>query len=101
MKLLTSLTRERLSIAPDVATLNEQTGISQTTWNGLFVKKGTPEAVKARIAEIAQKALSTDRVKEISKTTGAGVYWVGGKDAEKVIADDYEAAKTLLEFMKE
>ncbi|WP_296062643.1 tripartite tricarboxylate transporter substrate binding protein [uncultured Amphritea sp.] len=101
VKILASLTRERLSIAPDIKTLNEQTGISQTTWNGLFVKKGTPEAVKQRIAEIAEKALATDRVKEISKTTGAGIYWIGGKSAEDVVANDYEASKSLLDYMKE
>lgn len=101
VKLLTSLTRDRLSIAPDVATLNEQTGISLTTWNGLFVKKGTSEEIKKRIAEIAQKALADDRAKELSKTTGAGIFWIGGTDAEKIVADDYEAAKSLLDFMKE
>ncbi len=101
VKLLASLTRNRLSIAPDVPTLNEQTGISQTTWNGLFVKKGTPEAVKQRIAEIAEKALASDRVKELSATTGAGIYWIGGKFAEDVVANDYEASKALLDYMKE
>ncbi|SEQ42315.1 Tripartite-type tricarboxylate transporter, receptor component TctC [Amphritea atlantica] len=101
VKLLASLTRNRLSIAPDVPTLNEQTGISQTTWNGLFVKKGTPEAVKQRIAEIAEKALSSDRVKELSATTGAGIYWIGGKFAEEVVTKDYEASKSLLDYMKE
>lgn len=101
VKLLTSLTRDRLSIAPDVATLNEQTGISLTTWNGLFVKKGTSEEIKQRIAEIAQKALADEQATELSKTTGAGIFWIGGKDAEKIVADDYEAAKSLLDFMKE
>ncbi len=101
VKLLASLTRDRLSIAPDVATLNEQTGISQTTWNGLFVRKGTPEAIKQRIGEIAAKALSTERAREISATTGAGIFWVAGKEAEQVIADDYLAAEELLDFMKE
>ncbi|GGK60214.1 tripartite tricarboxylate transporter substrate binding protein [Amphritea balenae] len=101
VKLLASLTRDRLSIAPDVATLNEQTGISQTTWNGLFVKKGTSQEIKDRISEIAQKALATDRAKEIGATTGAGIFWVSGPAAEKVVADDYDAAKGLLAFMKE
>jgi len=96
VKLITSITRERLSIAPDVATLNEQTGISQTTWNGLFVKKGTPEAIKARIAEIAQKALQSDRAKNLSKSTGAGVYWLGAEAAEEVVRKDFSQAAELL-----
>lgn len=101
VKLLAAMTRDRLSIAQDVATLDEQTGISQTTWNGLFVKKGTPQEIKDRIAVIAQQALASERATEISKTTGAGVFWVGGKAAEDVVAEDYEAAKELLSFMQE
>ena len=101
VKLLASMTRDRLSIAPDVATLNEQTGISQTTWNGLFVKKGTAPEIKARIAQIAEQALATERAQEISATTGAGIFWVSGKAAEKVVADDYAAAQDLLTFMQE
>lgn len=96
VKLITSITRERLSIAPDVPTLEEQTGISQTTWNGLFVKKGTPEAVKNRIAEIAQKALQSDQAKNLSKTTGAGIYWLGAEEAEKVVRKDFSQAAELL-----
>lgn len=101
VKLLASITTERLSIAPDVPTLKELTGISQTPWNGLFVKKGTPDAIKQRIAEIAEKTMQSDKAKELSLSTGAGVFWIGAKEAEKVIAADYEAAKELLAYMKE
>ncbi|WP_221794326.1 tripartite tricarboxylate transporter substrate binding protein [Oceanobacter mangrovi] len=99
VKLLASLTRDRLSIAPDVATLKEQTGVAQTTWNGLFVKKGTPEAIKQKIAAIAEKALQRDEAKNLSANTGAGVYWIGGKDAEQVIADDYANAQSLMQYI--
>ncbi|GGB84382.1 ABC transporter substrate-binding protein [Marinobacterium zhoushanense] len=99
-KVIASITNERISIAPDVPTLAEQTGISQTTWNGLFVKKGTSEEIKNRIAEIAQKALKDQRVSDLVANTGAGIYWVGGADAEKRVANDFEASKELLKFMK-
>ncbi|RAH39487.1 MULTISPECIES: tripartite tricarboxylate transporter substrate binding protein [unclassified Halomonas] len=99
VKLLTSLTKERLPIAPDVATLTEQAGITQTTWNGLFVKAGTPQEVKDRIAEIAQEALQSDRVRELSESTGAGIYWIGGEEAEEMVARDFENSEALLEFM--
>lgn len=101
VKLLTSISRDRLSITPDVATLAEQTGITQTTWNGLFVKKGTPQNIKDKIAGIAEKALQAERVKEISMNTGAGVYWLGGKEAEALLAKDFEQAKSLLNFMNQ
>ncbi|SEA12433.1 tripartite tricarboxylate transporter substrate binding protein [Marinobacterium iners] len=99
VKLLTSITQERLSIAPEVATLAEQTGITQTLWNGLFVKKGTPTEVKEKVAEIAQAALKSDRIKGLSNTTGAGIYWIGDSAAEEMIAKDFESSKELLEFM--
>lgn len=99
VKILTSMTHERLNIAPEVATLAEQTGITQTTWNGLFVKKGTPTEVKDKIAEIAQLALNSDRVRELSNSTGAGIYWIGGSAAEELVAKDFESTKELLEFM--
>lgn len=96
VKLIAAITRDRLTIAPDVPTLKEQTGISQTTWNGLFVKKGTPENIKNKIAAIAQRALQQDRVKELSKSTGAGIYWLGGADAQKQIEEDFSNAADLV-----
>ncbi len=101
VKLIAAMTRDRISIAPDTATVAEQTGVTQTTWNGLFVKKGTSDAVKARIAEIAEKALSSDKAKQLSETTGAGIFWIGAEQAETVVKHDFEAAKTLLDFMKQ
>ena len=100
VKLLTSITHERLSIAPDVPTLQEQTGIAQTTWNGLFVKKGTSQEIKDKIAGIAEKALKSEKAVQLSENTGAGVFWISGKDAEQLIEKDFAEAKSLLDFMK-
>ncbi len=100
VKIIASITHQRLSISPDVATLKEQTGVAQTTWNGLFVKKGTPDDVKQVIADIAQKALQSDKVTAISQNTGANVFWMGGKQAQQVIENDFSSAKELLNYMK-
>lgn len=99
-KILTSLTSERISLAPDVPTLTELGGSPLTTWNGLFVPKGTPEPVKARIADIAQKALNSERVREISKSTGAIVYWQGADEASKRIEKEMKQSKDLLQYMR-
>lgn len=96
VKIITSITRNRLTIAPEVATLKEQTGVEQTTWNGLFVKKGTPKAIKDKIAEIAQKALQSENVIKLSKSTGAGVYWLNAEESEKQIEADYNQASELI-----
>ncbi len=101
VKLLTSITNERLTITPDVPTLAEQTGITQTTWNGLFVKKGTPESVKTVIAQIAEKAMASKEAQDIAQSTGAGVYWVSGAEASKVVQNDFDSAKSLIEFMQQ
>ncbi len=100
VKILASMTRDRLVIAPQVPTLAEETGITLTPWNGLFVKKGTSEAIKQRIAEIAQKALQTPRAQEVAESTGAGIYWIGLDNADKVIKEDFESTKTLLKYLK-
>ncbi len=99
VKLLTSFTHDRLSIAPDVPTLFEKTGISQTPWNGLFVKSGTSQAIKEKIARISEKALQSPRVIELIENTGAVVYWTGHKDASKVVELDYDNSKQLIEYM--
>lgn len=99
VKILVSMTQGRLSIAPNIATLAEQANITQTTWNGLFVRAGTPDAVKNKIAEIAMSALDSQRINELSNSTGANVYWIGGKEAEDLVARDFESSKELIEFM--
>ncbi len=101
VKLLTSLTNERLSIAPQVPTLQEETGIAQTTWNGLFVKAGTSQEIKDKIASIAQKALKSDKVQQLVETTGAAVFWIPEKSAQSIIKNDYAEAESLLKYMQQ
>lgn len=100
VKLLTSFTYNRLIINPDVPTLNEETGISQTLWNGLFVKTGTPQPIIDKIAAIAQKALMRPEVAKLQETTGTGVYWTASSDAQKLIDLDYENSKELAKYVK-
>lgn len=99
VKILASMTRDRLVIAPEVPTLAEETGITLTAWNGLFVKKGTPPEIKQRIAEIAQQALKSQKVQEVAESTGAGIYWIGLDSAEKVIKEDFENTRSLLKYL--
>jgi tripartite-type tricarboxylate transporter receptor subunit TctC len=100
-KVLVSFTSDRLSLSPDTPTLKELTGIGLTTWNGLFVPKGTPAAIKVRIAEIAKKALHSDQVKQISEATGAVVYWEDAYTAKRRIEEEMKQSKELLKYMSE
>lgn len=63
---------------PDIPTLAEQgfPGYSAETWNGLLVRKGTPEAVKTKLARAIHDFVVTPaaqaQLKEIGGGTRAG-----------------------------
>ncbi|MBR7890054.1 tripartite tricarboxylate transporter substrate binding protein [Marinomonas sp. A79] len=99
VKLLTSFTYNRLVISPDIPTLSEAAGISQTLWNGLFVKKGTPQATIDKIASIAEQALQRPEVLKLQATTGAGVYWTSADNAKKLVEHDYKNAEELSKYV--
>ncbi|WP_421848135.1 tripartite tricarboxylate transporter substrate binding protein [Marinomonas sp.] len=100
-KILTSFTSSRITLAPDVPTLDEVAGIPLTTWNGLFVPKGTPEDIKQRIAEIAQKALQSQQVKDIAAETGAVVYWLGEEESKKRIEEETFLSQQLVKYLQQ
>lgn len=99
VKLLASITSDRLSISPATQTLAEVTGITQTTWNGLFVKQGTPDHIKSKIASIAKKAVMSEKAQGYIDTTGAGIFWIDGEKSKSIIESDFKATKDLLQYM--
>ena len=89
IKVLTNIGVERISKLPNVATISEQSGVNDLElWNGLFVKKGTPQAVKDKIAAIASKAMLGDEAQTLAKDTGARVYWENESESIARIASD-------------
>lgn len=65
LKALAVLSKKRLPSLPDVPTF-EELGLTQvdvTAWQGLFVPKGTPEAIVARLTAEMIKAISLPEVK--------------------------------------
>lgn len=99
IKVLATITGERTAITPDVATLGEQVPAlaGASLWNGLFVPKGTPQAVKDKIAEISKTVLMSDAAQEIAKTTGALVYWQDQAAATAQVAKDMTDLAALRE----
>ena len=84
VKVLASVTDERISLTPDAPTVAElvpELGIS--LWNGLFVHKDTPADVRAKIVAVAKKTVLSDRAQALATETGALVYW---QDADEVTA---------------
>ncbi|GAB2602045.1 tripartite tricarboxylate transporter substrate binding protein [Nitrincola alkalisediminis] len=100
VRVLVSFTSERINLAPEAPMLSEITDITLTTWNGLFVPKGTPTEIKQRIAEIARNALRSEQVKQISETTGAIIYWQGEADSRQRIIEEIELSRELLQYMR-
>ena len=97
IKVLAAFTDKPLSLFPDAKLLSEQVpGLNITLWNGLFVPKGTPQAVKDKIAAIAEAAMKTDKAQQIGKDTGAGVYWLNATDSAALIAKEYTDAEQLV-----
>ena len=101
VKVLASITEERISLLPKVKTMNEQvSGTNVALWNGLFVKKGTPQAVKNKIAEIAQKALKSDKAVKFANETGTQIYWKNASQSTKQIDADFKTIQEIFKKMK-
>lgn len=101
VKVIAAYTDKPLSVQPDAKLLSEQVPELKTTlWNGLFVPKGTPDDVKAKIEAAAKAAVSSEKALQIGKETGAGVYWQNGAESMARIDADYKAAEELNAMMK-
>jgi len=97
VKVLAAYTDKPLSLAPNAKLLSEQVpGLNITLWNGLFLPKGTPQEIVDKLAGIAEKAMASEKAQEVSKNTGAGVYWIGPTEAKARIDADYTAAEALV-----
>ena len=92
VKVLASVTSDRISLTPDSPTLGEvdpELGLS--LWNGLFVHKDTPQDVRDKIISVARKTVMSDRAQTLAAETGAGVYWQDAASSAQQIASDIEA----------
>ncbi|MFL2823097.1 MAG: hypothetical protein ACJZ8A_03035 [Paracoccaceae bacterium] len=88
--MLANIGEEPIAKLSGVKTLADQAGINNVElWNGLFVKKGTPQATKDKIAEIAKASMTSDRAKELMAESGARIYWQDADaSAARITADN-------------
>lgn len=101
VKVIAAYTDKPLSVKPKAKLLSEQVpGLNTTLWNGLFVPKGTPQAVKDKIAAAAMAAMKTQKALDIAKATGAGVYWQDAAESKARIDKDYKAAEELVKAVQ-
>lgn len=101
VKVLVSITGERISKIPDTPTIAEvDSDLDIALWNGLFVTKDTPQDVRAKIAAVAEKTMLGERAQKVARETGALVYWIDATDSAALIETDkttLSAVGTLLE----
>ncbi|MEL7098352.1 MAG: tripartite tricarboxylate transporter substrate-binding protein [Pseudomonadota bacterium] len=72
-----------------VETVSTQAGVNDLAlWNGLFVKKGTPQEVIDTIAAVAQATMASPEAQALMAETGAQVYWQGQAEAQARIEAD-------------
>jgi tripartite-type tricarboxylate transporter receptor subunit TctC len=89
IKILASVTGERIGITPNVPTVAELVPeLNIALWNGLFVHKNTPAIARAKIRKAAMKVMASDKAKKLAKDTGALIYWQDVDQAYKQIEKD-------------
>ena len=96
IKVLASVTGDRIPLTPDAPTLGEvepQLGVA--LWNGLFVAKDTPQDVREKIIAVAKKTVMSERAQKLATETGASVYWQDAEAAAAQIAADSETMGNL------
>ena len=97
---LASITGERIPVLPDTPTMAEQVpGLDISLWNGLFVPKGTPQAVKDKLAAVAERVVMGEKAQKLSQETGALVYWQNAEQSAARIDADYATIEEMFKRM--
>ena len=89
VKVLASVTGDRISKTPDTPTVTEIVpDLNITLWNGLFVHKDVPALARAKIRKVAMRVMTSDKAKKLSDETGALIYWQDVDQAYEQIKKD-------------
>jgi len=101
VKVLVSITDERIALVPDAPTIGElDDSLNIALWNGLFVTKDTPQDVRDKIIAVAQKTMMSDRAQAVAKETGALVYWQGADESAARVATDIDTVARIGELLQ-
>jgi len=91
VKVLASITGERIPLTPDAPTMGEVAPeLDIALWNGLFVHKDTPQDVRDKIIAVAKKTVMSERAQKLAEETGASVYWQDAPASADQIVNDRE-----------
>ncbi|MCI5112285.1 MAG: tripartite tricarboxylate transporter substrate binding protein [Marivita sp.] len=101
VKMLAAFGDTRLPVAPDAPAVAELVpNLNLSLWNGLFVHKDTPQEIRDKITEVAQRAVESERMQEIAAQTGALIRWKTDAEAQAQIASDKAALDTINELLQ-
>lgn len=89
---------ERVSAYPDVPTLIEcGYDVVLMSTRGIFVPKGTPQAIKDKLEAAFEVAVNSETYKEYCIDNSAEAYFMTGEDYEVFLADELELISSLVE----
>jgi tripartite-type tricarboxylate transporter receptor subunit TctC len=101
IKVLVSITDERISLVPDAPTAGEvDPTLDIALWNGLFVHKDTPQDVREKIIAVAEKTVMSERAQNVARETGALVYWQNAEDSAARVARNIETVARIQELLE-
>jgi tripartite-type tricarboxylate transporter receptor subunit TctC len=96
LTVLATVTENRVPVTPNAPTVGQIVpSLLFSTWNGLFVRKGTPAAIIAKIAAVARKTIASKRAQDFAKKTGAQIYWKDAKASRAQIAKDIKTIAAI------
>ncbi len=96
LQVLAAVTAERLPLFPDVPTVGELAPeLNIALWNGLFVPKGTPQDVIAKIEAAALAGIKSGDALGYVDALGAPLYWQDSAAAAAQIKADKQTMQGL------
>ncbi len=102
VNVLASIGGDRISLVPDTPTVVElNPELPLALWNGLFVHKDTPADAREKITAAAQKALQSDKAKQLAEETGALIYWQDPDASNAQIEQDKASFAKIEEILGE
>jgi len=102
VKVLASVTEERIGLAPDAPMVGEvDATLDISLWNGLFVHKDTPQDVRDKIAAVASKTVMSERAQKLGAETGGIIYWQDAEAAAARIASDIAVLEQIEALLEE
>ena len=98
LRILGTIGSQRSSLQPDVPTFAEAgvAGVQVVSWIGIVVRKGTPEAVVARLNDEFNRALKKPEVRALMAKQGLDIVGGAREPLAKMMRADYEKFRRIV-----